>query len=52
MKMVLGIVIGGAVGFGIGYFGRCVSGACPLMGNPVLSTIVGALVGALLAASA
>lgn len=48
MKIVLGIIIGGAIGFAIGYFGRCVSGACPLTSNPFISTIVGALIGAMI----
>ena len=49
MKIVLGIVIGGAIGFAVGYFGKCASGACPLTGNPVISTIIGALLGAMIA---
>jgi len=47
MKIVLGVLIGGAIGFIIGYFGRCVSGACPLTSNPIVSTIIGALIGAM-----
>jgi hypothetical protein len=50
MKMILGIVIGAAIGFGIGYFGKCASGACPLTSNPVISTIIGAMIGAMVAA--
>ncbi|MCX6357730.1 MAG: DUF6132 family protein [Candidatus Aureabacteria bacterium] len=49
MKTVLGIVVGGAIGFGVGYFGKCASGACPLTSNPWISTIVGAVIGALVA---
>lgn len=45
MKILLGIVIGGAIGFAIGYFGKCASGTCPLTSNPIVSTIIGALVG-------
>jgi hypothetical protein len=48
MKIILGIVIGGAIGFAIGYFGRCASGICPLTRNPIVSTIVGALIGLIL----
>ncbi len=43
--MLLGVIIGGAIGFGIGYFGKCTSGACPLTSNPALSTIIGAAIG-------
>ncbi len=45
MKMLLGAIIGGAIGFGVGYFGKCTSGACPLTSNPVISTIIGAVIG-------
>lgn len=45
MKIVLGIVVGGAIGFGIGYFGKCASGVCPLTSNPIVSTVIGALMG-------
>ena len=48
MKVALGIVIGGLIGFGIGYFGKCTSGACPLTSNPIVSTIIGALLGAMI----
>lgn len=48
MKMLLGAVIGGAIGFGIGYFGKCTSGACPLTSNPIISTIIGAAMGLML----
>jgi len=45
MRMLLGAVIGGVIGFGIGYFGKCVSGSCPMTSNPVISAILGMLVG-------
>lgn len=45
MKMILGAIIGGAIGFGIGYFGKCTSGACPLTSSPLISTIIGVLIG-------
>ncbi|MFH0839804.1 MAG: DUF6132 family protein [Candidatus Omnitrophota bacterium] len=51
MKVVLGIIIGGVIGFAIGYFGKCASGVCPLTSNPVISTIIGALIGAMLMTS-
>jgi uncharacterized membrane protein YedE/YeeE len=50
MKIILGIVIGGVIGFGIGYFGKCTSGACPLTSNPIISTAIGAMIGAMLTA--
>ena len=50
LKVVLGIIIGAAVGFGLGYFGKCVSGTCPLTSNPYISTIIGAVIGFLIMA--
>ena len=47
-KRSVGIIIGGAIGFAIGYFGKCASGMCPLTSNPLISTIIGALFGAML----
>lgn len=47
MKIFLGALIGGVIGFAIGYLGKCSSGACPLTSNPVVSTVLGALIGAL-----
>jgi len=49
MRVVIGIIIGGAIGFGLGYFGKCTSGACPLIGNPIISMVIGALIGAMIA---
>jgi len=49
VKIVIGILVGGGIGFLIGYFGRCASGVCPLTSNPYISTIIGALVGLLIA---
>ena len=47
MRILLGAFIGGVTGFGIGYFGKCASGACPMTSNPVVSAILGALIGIL-----
>ncbi len=48
MKILLGVVIGGIIGFAIGYFGKCASGACPLTSNPAVSAFLGALIGAVI----
>lgn len=45
---ILGIVIGGALGFAYYKFIGCRTGACPLTGNPYISTFWGALIGFLL----
>jgi len=48
-RILLGVLIGGAIGAVLGYFGKCSSGACPLTANPYRGAIYGAVVGALLA---
>lgn len=48
MKIFLGILIGGSIGFLMGYIGKCSSGVCPLTSNPYVSTIIGALIGFLI----
>ncbi len=49
MKVLIGVMLGGIIGFFVGYFGHCSSGTCPLTGNPVVATVVGALIGLLIA---
>jgi len=48
-RILLGVLIGGAIGAGLGYFGKCTSGNCPLTANPYRGAIYGAVMGALLA---
>lgn len=55
--MILKILIGAAVGAGLGYLVMykligCASGACPITRSPVTSTIYGALLGGLFASGA
>lgn len=50
-KLVIGAVIGGGLGFGYYKFIGCSSGACPLTSHPVVSSIYGAVLGALIATS-
>lgn len=49
MRIILGILAGGVIGFAAGYFGRCASGTCPLTSNPIISTIIGISIGIMLA---
>ncbi len=58
--MILRLLIGAAVGAGFGFgwhklvgcsTGACPTGACPLTSNPVISTLYGMAVGALIAGS-
>ncbi len=53
MSILMRIIIGGGIGLlagaALGYFGKCTSGACPLTANPLRGSIVGAILGILLA---
>jgi thioredoxin 1 len=49
-RILLGVLIGGLIGAGLGYFGKCSSGTCPLTANPYRGAIYGAVMGALLVA--
>jgi Family of unknown function (DUF6132) len=53
--MILRILIGAAVGAVLGFcwykFVGCSTGTCPLTSNPVISTLYGTTVGALIAGS-
>ena len=51
MRIIVGGIIGGIIGFIIGYFGKCGSGTCPLTSNPIVSTIIGILMGIMLTMS-
>lgn len=48
VRLLFGVLIGGAVGAVLGHFGKCSSGSCPLTANPLRGGIYGAVVGALL----
>ena len=43
--LLIYVLIGGGVGAGLGYFGSCKSGACPLMANWRRGAFVGAVIG-------
>ena len=49
MKIILGVLIGGGIGFALGYWGKCSSGGCPLTSNPYISTIIGIVLGIIIA---
>ncbi len=51
LRVVLGAVVGGGLGFAYYKFVGCSSGTCPLTSNPIISTIYGLVVGALIAGS-
>ncbi|MBN2594724.1 MAG: hypothetical protein JXA81_14545, partial [Sedimentisphaerales bacterium] len=49
VRLLLGVLIGGAIGALLGYVGKCSSGSCPLTANPLRGAVYGAVVGILLA---
>ncbi len=50
-KVIIGVVIGGALGYLYYKKVGCASGTCPITSSPGGSTIYGALIGFLLASS-
>lgn len=51
LRIVIGMVVGGGLGFAFYKFVGCSTGTCPLTSNPFTSTLYGAVVGALIATS-
>jgi len=47
LRLIVGFVLGGAAGFAYYRFVGCSGGACPITGNPYISTVYGAVMGAL-----
>lgn len=50
LRIVIGLVAGGGLGFAWYKFVGCSTGACPLTSNPIVSTLYGSI-GALIASS-
>ena len=51
LRLLIGAGVGAVLGFGWHKLVGCSTGACPLTSNPVISTLYGMTVGALLAGS-
>jgi len=51
LRIIIGIFVGGGLGFAYYKFVGCPTGTCPLTSNPVITTIYGAVLGVLLATS-
>jgi len=51
LRIIIGILVGGGLGFGYYKFVGCSTGTCPLTSNPIISTFYGAILGVLLATS-
>lgn len=47
IKILIGISVGGILGFLLYKFIGCSTGACPITSNPCVSTIYGAILGLL-----
>ncbi len=51
LRLIIGAIIGGGLGFAYYKLVGCSSGTCPLTSNPVISTIYGMVLGALIGSS-
>jgi len=49
IRIFLGALAGGAIGYGIYRFVGCQTGACPLTSNPYIAVAIYAVLGALIA---
>ena len=49
LRIIIGAVVGGGLGFGYYKVVGCSSGTCPLTSNPIISTLYGMVLGALVA---
>ena len=47
-KMIVSIIIGAILGYGYHRLVGCASGTCPITANPYISTLYGAVMGALI----
>jgi hypothetical protein len=47
LRLIIGVAVGAVAGFAYYRYIGCSSGACPLTSNPYISTIYGAVMGAL-----
>jgi ABC-type xylose transport system permease subunit len=47
VRIVIGIVVGGLLGFAVYRFIGCSTGTCPITSNPWISTLFGMLIGGL-----
>ena len=51
LRVIIGVIVGGGLGFAYYKFVGCSTGTCPLTSNPFISTLYGMVVGALVAGS-
>jgi hypothetical protein len=51
LRILIGVVVGGGLGFAYYRLVGCSTGTCPLTSNPFITTICGGIAGALVAGS-
>jgi hypothetical protein len=51
LRIVIGVVVGGGLGFAYYKFVGCSTGTCPLTSDPFISTLYGMVAGALIVSS-
>ena len=51
LRIIIGVVAGGGLGFAFYKLVGCSTGTCPLTSNPFTSTLYGSVLGALVAGS-
>lgn len=51
LRIIIGVVAGGGLGFAFYKLVGCSTGTCPLTSNPFISTLYGSVLGALVAGS-
>jgi hypothetical protein len=51
VKLIIGAVVGGVLGYGLYRFVGCSTGTCPITSNPWISTIYGIIAGIVISAS-
>lgn len=51
IRFVVTVLVGAALGAGLGYFGQCTSGTCPLTSTWWRGALYGGLLGLLVAAT-
>ena len=51
IKLVMGAVVGGVLGYGLYRFVGCSTGTCPITSNPWISTIFGIISGLVISSS-
>ena len=51
LKLIIGALVGGGLGFAYYKFVGCSTGTCPLTSNPFISTIYGMVIGTVVASN-